>query len=200
MSNRKSSLIKMSLALMAAVFGLMNANTRAAQQDLPEGKGVELARDRCVTCHESDLIVSQRLSRQGWTREVEKMIRWGAVADDSEKEVLIDYFAANFKPRSAASAPASGPDPGKQIADPGKQIADPGKQIADPGKQIFEEKCLLCHEADLTEQQRLSRPGWTREVEKMVRWGAVVTDAEKEPLVDYLFKNFGPRPLPPTRK
>ena len=176
----------MSLALMAAVFGLMNANTRAAQQDLPEGKGVELARDRCVTCHESDLIVSQRLSRQGWTREVEKMIRWGAVADDSEKEVLIDYFAANFKPRSAASAPASGPDP--------------GKQIADPGKQIFEEKCLLCHEADLTEQQRLSRPGWTREVEKMVRWGAVVTDAEKEPLVDYLFKNFGPRPLPPTRK
>ncbi|MCI0389755.1 MAG: hypothetical protein MOB07_13475 [Acidobacteria bacterium] len=174
MSNRKSRLIKLSLALMVAVFGLMNANTRAARQDLPEGKGVELARDRCVNCHEADLIVSQRLSRQGWTREVEKMIRWGAVASDSEKEVLIDYFAAHFKPRSAASAPASG---------------------ADPGKQIFEEKCLLCHEADLTEQQRLSRQGWTREVEKMVRWGAVVTDAEKEPLVDYLFKNFGPRSL-----
>jgi cytochrome c5 len=174
MSKRKSNLIKLSLALMVAIFGLMNATTRAAWQDLPEGKGVELARDRCVTCHEADLIVSQRLSRQGWTREVEKMIRWGAVASDSEKEVLIDYFAAHFKPRSSASAQAAG---------------------ADPGKQIFEEKCLLCHEADLTEQQRLSRQGWTREVEKMVRWGAVVTDAEKEPLVDYLFKNFGPRPL-----
>jgi cytochrome c5 len=174
MSKRKSSLIKLSLALTVAIFGLMNAGARAARQDLPEGKGVELARDRCVTCHEADLIVSQRLSRQGWTREVEKMIRWGAVANDSEKEVLIDYFAANFKPRSAASAPAAGDD---------------------PGKQIFEEKCLLCHEADLTRQQRLSRPGWTREVEKMVRWGAAVTDAEKEPLVDYLAKNFGPRPL-----
>jgi cytochrome c5 len=178
MSKRKSKFIKLSLALTVAVCGLMSANTRAARQDLPEGKGAELARERCVSCHEADLIVSQRLSRQGWTREVEKMIRWGAVATEAEKEILIDYFAANFKPRSVASA----------------QAGD-GR-----GKQIFEEKCLLCHEADLTEQQRLSRQGWTREVEKMIRWGAAVSDVEKEPLVDYLFGNFGPRPLAATRK
>jgi cytochrome c2 len=179
MSRRKSNLIKLSLALTVAFCGLMSANTRAALQDLPEGKGAELARDKCVSCHEADLIVSQRLSRQGWTREVEKMIRWGASVSDAEKEVLIDYFAAHFKPRSAASAPAAGDD---------------------RGKQIFEEKCLLCHEADLTEQQRLSRQGWTREVEKMIRWGAGVSDAEKEPLIDYLSGNFGPRPLAAPRK
>jgi mono/diheme cytochrome c family protein len=179
MSRRKSKLIKLSLALTVAFCGLMSANTRAARQDLPEGKGAELARDKCVSCHEADLIVSQRLSRQGWTREVEKMIRWGAAVSDAEKEVLIDYFAAHFKPRSAASAPAAGDD---------------------RGKQIFEEKCLLCHEADLTEQQRLSRQGWTREVEKMIRWGAVVSDAEKEQLIDYLSSNFGPRPLAVARK
>jgi mono/diheme cytochrome c family protein len=179
MSRRKSRLIKLSLALTVAFCGLMGANTRAARQDLPEGKGAELARDKCVSCHEADLIVSQRLSRQGWTREVEKMIRWGAAVSDAEKEVLIDYFAAHFKPRSAASAPAAGDD---------------------RGKQIFEEKCLLCHEADLTEQQRLSRQGWTREVEKMIRWGAAVSDAEKEPLIDYLSSNFGPRPLAVARK
>jgi len=179
MSRRKSNLIKLSLALTVAVCGLMNANTRAARQDLPEGKGAELARDKCLNCHEADLIVSQRLSRQGWTREVEKMIRWGAVATEAEKEALIDYFAAHFKPRSAASPQAAGDD---------------------QGKKIFEEKCLLCHEADLTEQQRLSRQGWTREVEKMIRWGAAVSDAEKEPLIDYLFSNFGPRPLAVARK
>jgi cytochrome c5 len=179
MSKRKSSLIKLSFALTAAACALIGAGARAAWQDLPEGKGVELARERCVICHEADVIVSQRLSRQGWTREVEKMIRWGAVANEAEKEILIDYFAANFKPRSAASAPAAGDD---------------------RGKQIFEEKCLICHESDLTEQQRLSRQGWTREVEKMIRWGAAVSDAEKEPLIDYLFGNFGPRPLAATRK
>jgi cytochrome c5 len=178
MSKRKSNLIKLSFALMVAVCGLMNASTRAAWQELPDGKGAELARERCVNCHEADLIVSQRLSRQGWTREVEKMIRWGAVASESEKEILIDYFAAHFKPRSVTSPSAAGDE---------------------RGKRIFEEKCLLCHEADLTEQQRLSRQGWTREVDKMIRWGAVVTDAEKEPLIDYLFMNFGPRRLGVTR-
>jgi mono/diheme cytochrome c family protein len=179
MSKRNSRLIKLSFALMVAACGLMSANTGAARQDLPDGKGAELARDRCVICHEADLIVSQRLSRQGWTREVEKMIRWGAAASEAEKGILIDYFAAHFKPRSASSAPAAGDD---------------------RGKQIFEEKCLLCHEADLTEQQRLSRQGWTREVDKMIRWGAAVSDAEKEPLIDYLFGNFGPRPLAVARK
>ena len=104
MSRRKSNLIKLSLALTVAVCGLMNANTRAARQDLPEGKGAELARDKCVSCHEADLIVSQRLSRQGWTREVEKMIRWGAVVNDAEKETLIDYLFSNFGPRPLAAA------------------------------------------------------------------------------------------------
>src|SRR5262250_281190 len=132
MSRRKSKLIKLSLALTVAVCGLMNANTRAARQDLPEGKGAELARDKCLNCHEADVIVAQRLSRQGWTREVEKMIRWGAVVSDPEKEVLVDYFAARFKPgskpRSAASAPAASDE---------------------RGKRILEEKCLLCHESDV---------------------------------------------------
>lgn len=102
MSKRKSNLIKLSFALTVAVCGLMNANTRAAWQELPEGKGAELARERCVNCHEADLIVSQRLSRQGWTREVEKMIRWGAVVTDAEKEPLVDYLFVNFGPRPLA--------------------------------------------------------------------------------------------------
>jgi cytochrome c5 len=183
MSKRKSNLVRLTITLTAMVLAISassSGKTSATRQDLPEGKGAELARDKCLTCHEADLIASQRLSRQGWTREVEKMIRWGAVVSDAEKEILIDYFASHFKPRLAAGA----------------QIT-PGD---DQGKQIFEERCLVCHEADLTEQQRLSRQGWTREVEKMIRWGAVVTDAEREPLIDYLFRNFGPRPLTTAHK
>ena len=34
--------------------------------------------------------------------------------------------------------------------------------------------------------------GWTREIDKMIRWGAAISDAEKEPLVDYLASHFGP--------
>jgi cytochrome c1 len=154
-------------------------NTTAAQQNLPDGKGAELARNKCLGCHEADLIVQQRLSRAGWVREVEKMIRWGANVKDDEKEILADYFAARFSARSAVITAAVTNE--------------------ERGKQVFENKCLNCHENDLVKQQRLTRAGWVREVEKMVRWGASVKDEEKDALADYLFKNYGPRPLTITR-
>jgi DMSO/TMAO reductase YedYZ molybdopterin-dependent catalytic subunit len=46
--------------------------------------------------------------------------------------------------------------------------------------------CGACHGPDLIDQQRLTRAGWEREVEKMMRWGARVPEAEKTTLVDYL--------------
>jgi cytochrome c1 len=178
MSKRNLFKLACAFALLVMLFGGLR-HTTAAPQDLPAGKGVELARNKCLNCHEADLIVQQRLSRAGWVREVEKMIRWGANVKDDEKEILADYFAAHFSPRPTGAAAAA---------------TNEGR-----GKQIFENKCLNCHEADLTEQQRLSRAGWVREVEKMMRWGANVQEDEKEALVDYLFKNYGPRPLSPTR-
>jgi cytochrome c553 len=165
--------IKIALVLLVLIAMILDGfvAVSASRQDLPEGKGVEIARDKCLSCHESDLIISQRLSRQGWTREVDKMVRWGANMTEAEKEALIDYLAAKFGPKMA-------------------EAKNPAGETR--GKEIFENKCLGCHEADLTRQQRLSRQGWTREVEKMIRWGAMVTDAEKEPLIDFLFKSYGP--------
>ena len=54
------------------------------------------------------------------------------------------------------------------------------------GKAVFDNKCLTCHSDDLVKQQRLGKAGWTREVEKMTRWGAEVSDEEKTVLVEYL--------------
>jgi len=178
--NVQSRVLKVACALAAMVLACgapldwRTAAVGAAGQDLPEGKGVELARDKCIVCHEADVIVAQRLTKPGWTREVEKMMRWGAKATDAEKATLVDYFSAHFGPRNAAAAVAA--------------------TNTERGKQIFEDKCLVCHEADLTAVQRLTKQAWTREVEKMMRWGAQVSDAEKEPLVEYLSQTYGPRP------
>ena len=180
MSKRNLTIVKLTLMAMIFAVGVsLNWQPSFASQDLPAGKGVELANAKCVTCHEADLIIAQRLTKQGWTREVEKMVRWGAKVNDTEKAILVDYFSENFAPRKAAPAIAA--------------------SSVERGKQVFENKCLLCHEVDLVEAQRLGKPGWTREVEKMVRWGAKVTDAEKEPLVDYLVSSYGPRPFAPKK-
>jgi DMSO/TMAO reductase YedYZ molybdopterin-dependent catalytic subunit len=60
-----------------------------------------------------------------------------------------------------------------------------------PGKKIFDSRCLSCHDTALVSQQRLTIPGWTREVDKMIGWGAGVADAEKQSLVEYLAARFG---------
>jgi hypothetical protein len=62
----------------------------------------------------------------------------------------------------------------------------PGK-----GREIAESVCLQCHSSDLLRQQRLTEKQWTAAVEKMMRWGAVVKDDEKAPLIAYLTQHFG---------
>ena len=103
MSKRNATILK--LALLAAMLSVgvsLNWQTSMASQDLPPGKGVELANTKCVTCHEADLIRAQRLTKTGWTREVEKMVRWGAVVTDAEKEPLLNYLANSYGLRPLA--------------------------------------------------------------------------------------------------
>lgn len=141
--------------------------TSAAAAQSP---GADVMKQRCVSCHESDIITSQKLSLTGWTRSVDKMVRWGAAITPAEREVLQPYLAAHYGPRPAV-AHATG----------------------DAGAASYKRACLTCHDADIIEQQKLSKTGWTRSVEKMMRWGAAVSEADKEPLVEYLSSRYGPR-------
>jgi cytochrome c5 len=151
----------------------------AAQEPagLPAGPGSEVVRGKCLSCHQADLIVQQRLGSAGWQRELDKMIRWGATVADAERTAAIDYLAANFGPRPAGAAPAA----------PVVPLTD------DKGAETYQRACLVCHQADIVEQQRLSRAAWVREIDKMIRWGATVGDNEKDSLTDYLVARFGPR-------
>ena len=68
------------------------------------------------------------------------------------------------------------------------------------GVKTVEAACLPCHSSDMLAQQRLTEKQWTAEVDKMIRWGAVVADADKAKLVLYLSKNLGPdNKFTPTR-
>jgi hypothetical protein len=52
--------------------------------------------------------------------------------------------------------------------------------------------CLECHEARIILQQRLSKAGWIKEVDKMTKWGATFDPADRDALIDYLSANFAP--------
>jgi hypothetical protein len=65
---------------------------------LPQGPMAEKATTACMECHEARIILQQRLSKAAWTKEVDKMIKWGAVVDPSDRDALIDYLSINFSP------------------------------------------------------------------------------------------------------
>jgi hypothetical protein len=80
--------------------------TRASSpnEELPAGPVQETAANACLSCHEARIIVQQRLSKAAWTREVDKMTKWGAPVDPKDRDALIDYFSANFGPDQAEYA------------------------------------------------------------------------------------------------
>lgn len=156
------------VTLMAAGLALAElaaSPARAQTPGLPATTGVDVAKAKCVGCHEADLIVSQRLSQGGWDREIAKMERWGAKLSAEERPVLLAYLTREFGLRPVAAHDAT---------------------AVAAGATTFKNACLGCHGEDLSAQQRLNTAGWGREVDKMVRWGAKVSAEEKPALVAYL--------------
>ena len=77
------------------------AQTQQNPAALPPGPVQAKATTACTECHEARIIVQQRLSKAAWTKEVDKMIKWGAVVDAADREPLIDYFSTNFPPEKS---------------------------------------------------------------------------------------------------
>ena len=158
-------------ALVLILCGSALAAPAATSDDLPAGAGQQLTSSRCLTCHGANIIREQRLSTAGWVREVDKMIGWGATVNATEKDEIVAYLSARFAPATPAPVQATG--------------------AADPAAALFP-RCLTCHDQSLIEKQRLSAAGWKREIDKMVGWGATVTEAEAELLSRDLAERFGP--------
>jgi cytochrome c5 len=141
---------------LAIALIVVAAAVAAAAQE----RGTALIQTRCLACHGDDLIRQQRLTREAWTREVEKMIGWGANVTPEERPALIDALVAL----------RAGTPPGQD----------------DAGALLLAARCQLCHDFRLIDQQRLDEAGWAREVDKMIAWGAAVSPAEKATLVALL--------------
>ena len=75
---------------------------RAQSPELPAGPAQAKVTTACLECHESRIIMQQRLSKAAWTKEVDKMIKWGAVVDPADRDGFIEYLSTNFPTDKAA--------------------------------------------------------------------------------------------------
>ena len=95
------SLIVLSVASLSA----QDQKPPDATENLPAGAMQAKATTTCTECHEARIILQQRLSKAAWTKEVDKMTKWGAVVDPAERDALIEYLSSNFSPDKPAYEP-----------------------------------------------------------------------------------------------
>jgi hypothetical protein len=86
----KRDVIKTALLLLAAPL------TWAQSNELPAAPVQSKVTTTCTECHESRIIVQQRLSKAAWTKEIDKMAKWGALIDPADRDPFIDYLSTNF--------------------------------------------------------------------------------------------------------
>jgi cytochrome c553 len=53
--------------------------------------------------------------------------------------------------------------------------------------------CTQCHNTERITEQHLSREEWSQKLEKMEGLGAVIPDTDRNGMLNYLAKNFGPQ-------
>jgi hypothetical protein len=164
------SKVKLALLLVAVIGGPL---AFSQTQTLPAADMAKKMEMTCTGfCHGPGLIAQQRLDRNGWTREVDKMIRWGAAVPASEKDALIEYLTRAF------NANRSLPNTFKAVPS--------GK-----GSDLFQNYCLGCHDDRPIASRKLDKAGWLREVDAMIKVGAYVPTNRRDELVEYLSMHFG---------
>jgi hypothetical protein len=88
-----------SRALISAIVCVSYVPLLHAQSpELPSGPVQQKVTTACTECHESRIILQQRLSKPLWTKEVDKMIKWGAIVDAPDRDGFIEYLSSNFPP------------------------------------------------------------------------------------------------------
>lgn len=157
---------------------------------------VDISLDNGASWHEARLVGEQ--ARFAWRRFEYRTTLTGAgphtiLSRATDSRGNVQPQVARWNPNgylwNQVDAITVGTTPAAQTtsAAPGPITPDAG------GAGTYSRACTSCHGTDLVDQQRLSKTGWTREVEKMMRWGAPVPEAEKDGLVEFLLQRLSTR-------
>ena len=92
------------------------------------------------------------------------------------QRVLVAAFLSASIPLASAQAPSK----------PGKPLP-PG-----PMQAKVKAACTQCHNTTRITEQHLTRQQWSDQLDKMEGLGAVVPDSDRNAILAYLTKNFGP--------
>lgn len=87
---------KWAAPLLAAGIFLVASGARGEEAGVYErmGKGPDLLWDNCTECHELDWPLGKTATRSEWEETLQKMENTGAVLDQGDKTIILDYLVA----------------------------------------------------------------------------------------------------------
>ncbi len=91
--------------LTIVVAPLLMTNAQGPAPELPPAPIQPKVKTACLYCHDSGIIVQQRLDKKTWGKEVDKMVRWGAVVEKEDRDAFVDYLSTNFPADKPPAAP-----------------------------------------------------------------------------------------------
>jgi mono/diheme cytochrome c family protein len=181
-----------------------SASPRPKPVEMPDGDGKAIAVANCQACHRLGNVTGAHKSLDDWRDTVTKMIDYGANVPPDKVETLVQYLARNFGPKTdvpaadAQTAPnASAPSAEVPPGAPAKPKAATVEMPDGEGKAIAIADCQACHRLGNVTSAHKSLDDWRDTVNKMIDYGVTVPPDKVETLVQYLAKNFGPKPDTP---
>ncbi len=97
-----SAIHKSPLVALAALALL--AGTSHGQQNLPEGKGKQIAAAKCYGCHALEARTGNGYTPKGWSTAVRMMTNHGVPLSKEEVATLVPYLAKTFPEKNKAEA------------------------------------------------------------------------------------------------
>lgn len=97
-------------------------------------------------------------------------------------------------PTAVAETPTVTAQPEEATATPEQPTAtsEPTSAPADQeGQMLLEERCTVCHNLDRVERAQKSRESWVETVDRMIGYGAQLSNSERSVLLDYLVDTYG---------
>jgi mono/diheme cytochrome c family protein len=91
-----------------AVFFLGMTMAMCAADPAMIEKGQKEEQRTCVPCHSLRIIHTNRLSRAGWNKELDKMAGWGTKYGD--RDAILEYLVATYGDDKPASTPEMSAD------------------------------------------------------------------------------------------
>ncbi len=99
------SKLRVMLALCLAASPMVLIRAQGPAPELPPSPITPKVKTACLECHDSGIIVQQRLDKKMWGKEMDKMTKWGALVQKQERDAFVDYLSTNFPADKPPAAP-----------------------------------------------------------------------------------------------